>query len=245
MAGNDTRGGRTPLSLVGQELDLAFYGRLAAERGAGGPVLVLGSATGRIAWELADRGLSVLGVDPSERMVQAAEERRTQVGPEVSARARFQVADVRGLRLSETFPLVLAPQHALGLMAGDEDLEAFLTTVRLHLAPGGTFAFDVLNPQRPPVPDEDQDPTAGLEPQRLPFAFHLRERTRAGQAGGIRRLRLQHFSAEELEAALAACGLTERERYGHFDGKPFDPDDVRHVGVAGLAEPGAEPSRSS
>lgn len=239
MAGNDTRGGRTPLSLVGQEADLAFYGRLAAERGAGGPVLVLGSATGRIAWELADRGLSVLGVDPSERMVQAAEERRTQVGAESSARARFLVADVRGLRLSQTFPLVLAPQHALGLMASDEDLEAFLTTVRQHLAPGGTFAFDVLNPKRAPVPDEDEDPTAGLEPQRLPFAFHLRERTRQGQPGGIRRLRLQHFSPEELEAALASCGLTERERYGHFDGKPFDADDARHIGVAGLAEPAA------
>ena len=238
MAGNDARGGRTPLSLVGQEADLAFYGRLAAERGAGGPVLVLGSATGRIAWELAERGLHVVGVDPSERMVQAAEERRTQVSAEISARARFLVADVRGLRLAETFPLVLAPQHALGLMASDEDLEGFLTTVRLHLAPGGTFAFDVLNPQRPPPLDDDAEPTAGLEPQRLPFAFHLRERTRGGQAGGIRRLRLQHFSAEELEAALGACGLTERERYGRFDGKPFDPDDARHIGVAGFAEPG-------
>ena len=146
---------------------------------------------------------------------------------------------MRGLRLSQTFPLVLAPQHALGLMVSDEDLEAFLTTVRLHLAPGGTFAFDVLNPPRLPVPDSHEEPTAGLEPQRLPFAFHLRERTRAGQAGGIRRLRLQHYSAEELEAALSACGLTERERYGHFDGKPFDTDDERHIGVAGLAEPAA------
>jgi hypothetical protein len=172
-------------------------------------------------------------------MVQAAEERRAQVSAEISARARFLVADVRGLRLSETFPLVLAPQHALGLMAGDEELEGFLTTVRLHLAPGGTFAFDVLNPQRPPPPDADLEPTAGLEPQRLPFAFHLRERTRGGQAGGIRRLRLQQFSAEELEAALAACGLTERERYGRFDGKPFDADDARHIGVAGHAEPAA------
>lgn len=232
MAGNDARGGRTPLSLVGQEADLAFYGRLAAERG--GPVLVLGSATGRIAWELAERGFSAVGVDPSERMVQGAEERRAQVSQEISGRARFQVADVRGLRLGQLFPLVLAPQNALGLMATPEDLEGFLTTVRLHLAPGGSFAFDVLNPPRAPEPDHDVDPTAGLEPQRLPFAFHLRERTRAGQAGGIRRLRLQHFSPEALDRALAACGLTARERYGRFDGKPFDVDDARHIGIAGL-----------
>jgi hypothetical protein len=155
------------------------------------------------------------------------------VSAEVGARVRFQVADVRGLRLNEAFPLVLAPQHALGLMATPEDLEAFLTTVRLHLAPGGSFAFDVVNPPRAPAPDRDEDPTAALEPQRLPFAFHLRERTRSGQAGGIRRLRLQHFSPEELDAALGACGLTARERYGRFDGKPFDVDDPRHIGIAG------------
>ena len=87
---------------------------------------------------------------------------------------------------------------------------------------------------RMPEPDHDADPTAGLEPLRPPFAFHLRERTRAGQPGGIRRLRLQHFSPEELDGALAACGLTARERYGRFDGKPFDADDARHIGIAGL-----------
>ena len=42
---------------------------------------------------------------------------------------------------------------------------------------------------------------------------------------------LRPFTAEELDAAMKACGLTPRERFGRFDGKPFDPEDTRHIGV--------------
>ncbi|WNG39671.1 class I SAM-dependent methyltransferase [Archangium minus] len=231
MAGNDTRG-RTPLSLVGQEPDILFYTRQAT--GHGGSVLVLGSANGRVAWALAEAGLSVLGVDPSERMVRAAEELRASETPEVSGRMRFLNADPRSLRLPERFPVVLAPQHALGLMGSHEDLEAFLATVRHHLEPGGVFAYDVLNPPAEPAPSRDTDedePGAALEPRRPVFAFHLRERRQPGTPLGIRRLKLKPFSVEELDEAMKACGLTPRERYGRFDGKPFDPEDSRHIGV--------------
>ncbi|HZI07376.1 MAG TPA: class I SAM-dependent methyltransferase, partial [Archangium sp.] len=78
---------------------------------------------------------------------------------------------------------------------------------------------------------EDEDPTAPLEPRRPVFAFHLRERRQPGAPLGIRRLKLRPFTAEELDAAMKACGLTPRERFGRFDGKPFDPEDTRHIGV--------------
>lgn len=230
MAGNDTRG-RTPLSLVGLDPDIPFYTRQATERG--GPVLVLGSANGRVAWAVGGHGLSVLGVDPSERMVQAAEELRAEESPEVSGRVRFLHADLRSLRLPERFPVVLAPQHALGMMDSREALEAFLATVRHHLEPGGIFVYDVLNPPPEPaaVRREDEEPTAPLEPRRPVFAFHLRERRQPGTPLGIHRLKLRPFTAEELDEAMQACGLTPRERYGRFDGKPFDPEDTRHIGV--------------
>ncbi|PTL83646.1 bifunctional 2-polyprenyl-6-hydroxyphenol methylase/3-demethylubiquinol 3-O-methyltransferase UbiG [Vitiosangium sp. GDMCC 1.1324] len=231
MAGNDTRG-RTPLSLVGQEPDLLFYTRQATEHG--GPVLVLGAANGRVVWALAEAGVSVLGVDPSERMVQAAEELRASEPAEVSGRVRFLHADPRSLRLTERFQVVLAPQHALGMMGSREDLEAFLATVRHHLEPGGLFAYDVLNPPAEPASHrnaDEEEPGAALEPRRPVFAFHLRERRQPGAPLGIRRLRLRPFSPEELDEAMKACGLTPRERYGRFDGKPFDPEDPRHIGV--------------
>jgi len=230
MAGNDTRS-RTPLSLVGQDPEILFYTRQATERG--GPVLVLGAANGRVAWALAEHGLTVVGVEPSERMVRAAEEQRGSESAEVSDRVRFHHADPRSLRLPERFPVVFAPQHALGLMGSQEDLEAFLATVRHHLVPGGTFVYDVLNP--PPEPGgtsrEDEEPGEALEPRRPVFAFHLRERRQPGSPLGIHRLKLRPFSVQELDEAMGACGLTPRERYGRFDGKPFDPEDGRNIGV--------------
>jgi SAM-dependent methyltransferase len=231
MAGNDARG-RTPLSLVGQEPDLLFYTRQATERG--GPVLVLGSATGRVAWALAEHGLSVLGVDPSERMVRAAEEPRASASTEVAGRVRFLHADPRSLRLPERFPVVLAPQNALGLVGSHEDLETFLATVREHLVPGGLFVYDVLNPpaESSEQNHDEDEPGAALEPRRPGFAFHLRERRQPGSPLGIHRLKLRPFSVQELDKAMAVGGLTPRERYGRFDGKPFDPDDARHIGVA-------------
>jgi SAM-dependent methyltransferase len=175
----------------------------------------------------------VLGVDPSAQMVRIAEERRASELPEVADRVRFLVADPRSLRLSERFPLVLAPQHALGLAGTPEGLEALLAAVRHHLTPGGTFIYDILNPPREPPSDRDEEaPGAPVEPRRPLFALHLRGRRQAGGASAIRRLRLRHFTPEELDAALQACGLTLRERYGRFDGKPFDPDDNWHIGVA-------------
>jgi SAM-dependent methyltransferase len=228
MAGNDTRG-RTPLSLVGQEPDLLFYTRQAQAQG--GPVLVLGAANGRVPWTLAQAGLAVLGVDPSERMIHAAEEVRASESPEVSGRVRLLHADLRSLRLEERFPVVLAPQHALGLMASHEDLEAFLATVRHHLRPEGLFIYDVLNPPVEPGRPTDEEPGAALEPRRPVFSFHLRERKRPGAPSGIHRLKFKPFSWEELEEAMKACGLTPRERYGGFDGKPFDPADAHHIGV--------------
>ncbi|WP_426749337.1 class I SAM-dependent methyltransferase [Myxococcus sp. Y35] len=221
-----------PLSLVGQEPDLVFYTRQAAEHG--GPVLVLGAANGRVVWALAEHGIAAVGVDPSEVMIRSAEERRASEPADVSSRARFLVADLRSLRLPERFPLVLAPQHALGLMPGRDDLEALLATVRHHLTPDGSFVYDVLNtPREPVLPRDDEAPSAGLEPRRPFFALHLRERRQPGGPSTIRRLKLRHFSPEELDAALISAGLVPRERYGRFDGKPFDLEDSRHIGIAG------------
>lgn len=234
MSGNDIRG-RTPLSLVAQEPDLHFYMQRAGERG--GPVLVLGAANGRVPWSLAGHGFEAVGVDPSEVMIRSAEERRSSEPAEVSARARFIVSDVRALRLPERFPLVLAPQHALGLMSTLDDLDAFMATVCHHLAPGGTFIFDVLNPPREAIIRDDDDehaPREPLEPRRPLFARHLRERRPPGGTAPIRRLKLRHFAPEELDEALSHCGLSLHERYGRFDGKPFDLQDSRQIGVATL-----------
>ena len=233
MAG--TEGPRPVLSLVMADAGSAFYGERVDL--AGGPALVLGAGDGRIAWELARRGHQVLAADPSEVLLRVAEERRAQEPAEVSARLRVVRADVRSLRLDERFKVAIAPRNALGLMSTRDDLEAALATAALHLEDDGTFLLDLVNPPQhrsPPAPDDRaEEPALWYRPVFVP---HLRERRRArpgeGSHDGLRRLRVRQFSAEELDAALAAAGFQPLERFGDFDGRPFAPEDPLQIVVA-------------
>jgi SAM-dependent methyltransferase len=237
MAGTD--GPRPVLSLVTADAGCAFYGERADREG--GPALVLGAGDGRIAWELARRGHQVVAADPSEVLIAAAEERRAQEPAEVAARLRVVRADVRSLRLGERFKLVIAPRNALGLMSTRGDLEAALATAALHLADGGAFLLDLINPpehRSPPAPDDRaEEPALWYRPVFVP---HLRERRRerpgegagAGALEGLRRLRVRQFSAEELDVALKAAGFEALERYGDFDGRPFAPEDPLQIVIA-------------
>ena len=212
-----------PLSLVGFDLASAFYVRLAGKQGA--PVLVLGSADGRVAFTLSTRGHRVVGVEPSERMHAAANEQR----PSEAGAADVQLlnADLRSVRLEEKFALVIAPQNALGLMGTADDFEAALATVRFHLATDGIFAFDLRS-------EADSEPPALLRPA---FTAHLRER--AGQS--VRRLRRRVFTPFEVDGALTRSGLEARERYGDFLSRPWEDSDEVQVVVAGpRAEPPSE-----
>src|SRR5262249_36881895 len=156
---------------------------------------------------------------------------------EAGARLRFICADLRSLRINEQFPMVVAPQNALGLLTSRSDLDALVTTVRMHLSRGGLFAFDVLSPRPLQAKPASEAPHL-LEPPRPVFAPHLREarRARSGLVASLRRWRLRLFSPEELDDALSTGGLTARERYGSFDGKAFEPTDAMQVVIAEPSE---------
>lgn len=228
---------RPVLSLVPRDTSASFYRRRAAE--AGEKVLVLGSATGQIACELAAGGVEVTGVEPSELLMTQAHALCSGSGPEVAARLTFLQADLRSVRLSRTFPLVVAPQNAFGALGNPEDLEELLATVTAHLAPEGAFIFDVAPPPSGPGAHHLESPRLRPPPAapspRATFIPHLRERRRTPQKGadsGLHRLRLWQFTPAELDEALHRAGLEATERYGAFDGRPYDPGDALLIVVA-------------
>lgn len=210
--------------------EVARYASLLPE--AGGPVLVLGVADGRFAEALVRRGVPVTGVDPSPRMLARAEETRSGLPPELQGRLQLLRADLRSLRLTERFAAVLAPRDAVALVATRGDLESLFRTAREHLAPGASFAFDLsLPPARWLLPDEI-DPHEGVQPERAVFTPHLRSRrTRQGHAG-LHRLLLRHFTAREVDHALAAAGLEPLSRDRDFEGRPWEPGADRMVVIA-------------
>jgi SAM-dependent methyltransferase len=68
----------------------------------------------------------------------------------VQSNVRPLHGDMRNLRLSGRFPLVLATFNVVGHLATFKDMGRFLTHARAHLAPGGRLAFDV------PLPHGDE-----------------------------------------------------------------------------------------
>ncbi len=216
--------------------EVARYASLLTE--AGGPVLVLGVADGRLAESLVRRGVPVTGVDPSPRMLARAEETRAGLPGEMQGQMQLLRADLRSLRLSQRFAAVFAPRDAVALVATRGDLEALFLTAREHLQPGASFAFDLsVPPARWLLPD-DIDPHEGLQPERAVFTPHLRSRrTREGHAG-LHRLLLRHFTAREVDHALAGAGLEALTRDRDFEGRAWEPGADRMVVVA-QARPGA------
>lgn len=210
--------------------EVARYASLLPE--SGGPVLVLGVAEGRLAEALVRRGALVTGVDPSPRMLARAEETRATLPPEVQGRLQLMRADLRSLRLSQRFVAVFAPRDAVALVATRPDLEALFVTAREHLGPGGSFAFDLSLPPPRWLFPEDVDPHEGVQPERAVFTPHLHSRrTRQGH-GDIHRLLLRHFTADEVDHALAAAGLEPLTRDRDFEGRPWEPGSDRIVVVA-------------
>jgi len=105
-----------------------------------GTVLDLGCGTGAHAVRLAQRGFEVVGVDLSDGMLEAARRRADRAG---SATVSFVRGDIRSLRLDRQFDAVICMFAVLGYQTTDEDVAGALDTVRLHLARGGPFVFDV------------------------------------------------------------------------------------------------------
>lgn len=208
-----------PLSLVGRDSESSFYAAQVAR--FGGPVLVLGSADGALAFTLAGRGPKVVGVEPSDFLMAEAEARRAEAPP--NAQVELIRGDLRSLRLDRRFNLVVAPKGALAMQPGVDALDAVLETVARHLEAEGGFVFEVGGLSG----SSSVEGPAG----RSLFTAHLRERK---GASAIRRVRRQTMTALELESALGASGLEARERYGDFDGRPWDDTDDRQIVVAGL-----------
>jgi len=197
--------------------------------GAAQSVLLLGCGTGRLALALCGPERKVVGVDASPRMLAHAEERRMALAPEHRAQVRFMTSDLRSLRLQERFEVILAPHNGLSLLPSDAELSAVFATVHHHLAPGGTFAFDVMSAAAI---------TGMALPHRRPFTPHLREKQRGVSPGkstdGIRRWKVRQLLAEELDELLHREGFTVTERYGGFDGHPFSDSDAMQVVVASI-----------
>jgi len=127
--------------------DAELYQQLA--HAAGGPVLELGTGSGRLAVPLALAGYEVLGLDLDEAMLERAEANWARVRGSVAAdRFRTETGDFRSFRTEPRFGLAIIAVNTFLLAEDDEARVAILTTMRKALRPGGVAAVEVGTPEQ-------------------------------------------------------------------------------------------------
>jgi len=121
--------------------DVRFWQDLA--RREGGPVLELGSGTGRLTIPVSRTGVRVVGVDRSRGMLAFARRRARRLP--AAGRPRFALGDIRALPFAaRTFQALMAPYGMLQSLTSDADLEATLAGARRVLVPGGVLGVDLV-----------------------------------------------------------------------------------------------------
>jgi SAM-dependent methyltransferase len=171
-----------------RETDLAAYDRRFAEREAVGmdvhgeadfvmslgpaSVLDAGCGTGRVAIELARRGVDVVGVDLDADMVAAARRK----APELD----WHVDDLATMALGRSFDVVAMPGNVM-LFCRPVDRPAIVANLARHVAPGGRLVAGFTLEPGYPIDAWDADcAAAGL---RLVDRFATWDR-QPWQAGG-------------------------------------------------------------
>jgi ubiquinone/menaquinone biosynthesis C-methylase UbiE len=225
--------------------DVDFYRGLARE--TGGPVLELGCGTGRVLLEIARDGLACTGVDVSQAMLDVARSKASRPAPRL-VRAAMQRFDLGGERFRLIFSAFRAFQHLYTV----EDQIRCLTRVRVHLAPGGRFAFDVFQPrlERLCLDEEPEEEDLRFRhgdeevvryarvtrdrPAQLLHVTMRYERWRDGRvvANEEARFQMRWFHRFELEHLMARAGFDDVRIYGDFDCSPVGRDSPAFVVVA-------------
>jgi SAM-dependent methyltransferase len=235
-----------------------YYRELA--RRVGGPVLELACGTGRLTIPIAADGHEVVGLDASPAMLRRARQKAESWSsgsraPHAEADSSdgldltFLEGDMRSFDLGRQFPLVIVSCNSLGHLITNDELKACFSIVLRHLAPGGLFAFDIVNPNVRALArdtlesvrlDLGPNPSSGIAVEETAaydpvqqvrlLSWHVRE-----PKVGVREvapLRLRQIFPQELPLLLEASGLELAARHGDFDGNPLTGESLNQICVA-------------
>lgn len=202
------------------EADVPLWRELA--KAAHGPILDLGSGTGRVALDLARQGHDITAVDADSALIDALAERARESG----LRVRAVTADARSLSLpGARFALAIAPMQVVQLFGGAAGRSAALERMLGHLAPGGRFAAAIADPFEgeppevvgPPLPDVREQAGWVFQSQpvflrRVPGGTEIdRVRQAVSPSGDLTEsyntVRLDDLAPEELESDGRAVGF--------------------------------------
>jgi SAM-dependent methyltransferase len=235
--------------------DLQFYSDLAGEMD--GPILDVGSGTGRVLAHLAQEGHEVYGMEPSAEMLARGEQKLAAM-PELRARVTMQQGDVMSAEFNREFALIMLSYHTfMHLRTQDEQLSA-LARCRDWLAPDGRIVIDLPNAGHLFATPDDGSVVLErmfVEPEsgHIVMQQTVSDLDRAEQLmvitwiydeitgdGTVRRLiaplTLHYYFPAEMDLLLRLTGLDKDAFYGDYDWSLFEDGSPRMITVAGRKE---------
>jgi len=223
--------------------DVEFY--LDRARRFGGPILELGTGTGRVLIPLAEAGCEVVGLDLSPAMLDVAAAKLGE-RPELADRVRLVEGDMTDFDLAQRFALAIIPARSFQHVTTPPGQRATLRCVRRHVVPGGHLILDLFDPNFELLfanngagspPREARDPRSGRLVRRTVAARHndpLRQSVEEvlrfeefDQAGNMvareeTSWSLRWSMRQEIAYLLELCGFEPIEQFSDFKGSPPD-----------------------
>jgi SAM-dependent methyltransferase len=214
------------------------------------PVLEVGTGTGRIAVQLALAGHAVVGIDPSEAMLERARARIDDMGAEVT----LIPGRVTELAIeSEHYGLALVPADVFLYCQDGEEQVATLRTLANCLAFNGLAAIDLPGPASWLDPATNGQPTlvySGTTDEGTQLdAWQVHDDDLAAQTrwlrvtyeitasdGVVRRTQSEHLLRYvhrfEMEYLLQMAGLAQLDVYGDYELGPLSNESERMIVIA-------------
>ncbi len=236
--------------------DLPFIVKMAGEQE--GPLLEVGSGTGRLLIPLAEAGVQVTGVDNSAEMLKIARRRLAQMPAAVQQSVTLLEEDILSMRpetFDQRFAIALLSYNTL-LHFNDVEIVRLLRILTGLMQPGGWVLIDIANPFLVAGASYDQDPlfetsfidesnnerveqwsVSSLDEsaQRLMVAWTFRSPDGEAETQHVEIVYHYHYP-HQVELLLQQAGFKLMEIWGDYDESSFDETSERLLMLARLSE---------
>jgi SAM-dependent methyltransferase len=204
----------------------------------GASILDLCCGHGRHSLELARRGYRVVGLDFDPPSLELARE----AAAELDLAVEFIRSDMRAIPYRGEFDLVINLYTAFGYLESEAEDQKVLEQVARALKPGGCFLLDTINqtwllrhfePRGWTLLNDGtvlfEERTFDLRGGRndVTWTFVYPDGRRHVQSHSLR-----VYTLVEFDAKLTAVGLTLKQVWGSFEGKPYGLDTNRLILLA-------------
>lgn len=200
----------------------------------GGPAVEFAIGTGRIGLPLAERGITVHGMDISEPML---DQLRAKPGAD---RVATTVGDMTTTVLGDEFSIAYLVYNTIMNLRTQELQVACFENAARHLRPGGRFVIETMVPELRRLGNGETILPFDLSPRHLGFDeyvdfvdqillshhYHIDgDRVRTSSPG------FRYVWPSELDLMARIAGLELEHRWADWQQSPFTGDSTSHVSV--------------